>query len=167
MHRALTRDTLITLLLAGAFTRLVWAGGDSIPRAEDLSRLAAESKQRRIPILLVVSQYHCGYCERMKQEVLLPMQLSGDYVDRVLMRELMIDPGETVIDFAGKREDAAAFAARYKVNVTPTLLFLAPDGTEAAERIRGINTVDYLLFYIEQAIDAATEQMNSRTTASR
>jgi thioredoxin-related protein len=160
MHGSIIRVALFPILLAITGLRVTAAGADTLPFAEDLSRLAAESKHRGIPIMLVVTQYHCGYCERMKSEVLLPMRLSGEYEDRVLMRELMIDPGETVTDFQGRREAAATFAAHYRVSVTPTLLFLGPDGEEAAERIRGINTVDYLPLYIEEAIDAATKRMD-------
>lgn len=167
MHRSVIRAALISILLAIACVRVAAAGADTLPFAEDLNRLAAESKHRGIPIMLVVTQHQCGYCERMKSEVLQPMQLSGEYEERVLMRELTIDPGETVTNFQGRREEAATFAARYKVSVTPTLLFLAPDGEEAAERIRGINTVDYLLFYIEEAIDAATRRMGGGIAAAR
>lgn len=126
-----------------------------IPPVEDFQQLAREAEQRQLPILLMVSQYHCGFCERMKEEVLGPMMLSGDYTSRVLIRELLIDPGEYVTDLQGRRLSTEAFIARYQTRVTPTLLFLDAQGKEAAERIVGINTVDYLIFYIEDAIDEA------------
>jgi len=96
----------------------------------------------------------------MKEEVLEPMVLSGDYTARVLIRELRMDPGSYVTDFQGERLTAAAFSARYKTRVTPTLLFLDAQGQEAAERIVGINTVDYLLFYIEDAINKALNRQS-------
>jgi thioredoxin-related protein len=162
MHPSLLKSALIPILLLIVLLRVDSAFAAPIPYAEDLSQLAAEAKQRQIPIMLVVTQYHCGYCERMKHEVLQPMQLSGDYNDRVLMRELMIDPGEMVTNFQGRHEPASDFIGHYKVSVTPTLLFLDAGGKEAAERILGINTVDYLLFYIEDAIDKAAKTMTSK-----
>ena len=131
------------------------AAQGNLQLVEDFQQLGNEARQRQIPILLMVSQYHCGFCERMREEVLGPMVLSGDYTSRVLIRELRMDPGSTVRDFQGERLTAAAFSARYKTRVTPTLLFLDAQGKEAAERIVGINTVDYLLFYIEDAINEA------------
>ena len=131
-----------------------------LSQAEDLRGLGARANSLGIPILLMVSQYHCGYCELLKNEVLQPMLLSGEYQDRVLMRELLIDPGVTVGNFAGQRESAEAFSQRYQVQVTPTLLFLDGAGREVAEPILGVNTIDYLLFYIEDAIDTATREMN-------
>jgi thioredoxin-related protein len=130
-----------------------------LEQTADLQQLGEQSKSRQIPILLMVSQYHCGFCERMKQEVLNPMLLNGDDSNRVLMRELLIDAGESVVNFQGEREAAEQFSDRYKVRVTPTLLFLDSNGKEVAERILGVNTIDYLLFYIEDAIDTATQAM--------
>jgi thioredoxin-related protein len=152
---------LMLMLLAGP---LFAADAHSLPSAADLKRLGDNAEQRRIPILLMVSQYHCSFCELMKLEVLHPMRLSGDYTDRVLMRELLIDTGETVINFEGHRETAESFSSRYQVQVTPTLLFLDSDGNEVAERILGINTIDYLLFYIEEAIETAANTMLSEAS---
>jgi thioredoxin-related protein len=167
MHPSLLKSALIPILLLIALVRVDATFAAPIPHAENLRQLAAEAKQRQLPIMLVVTQDHCGYCERMKREVLQPMQLSGDYDDRVLMRELMMDPGEMVTNFQGRREPASAFIGHYKVNVTPTLLFLDASGEEAAERILGINSVDYLLYYIEDAIDKAKATMTSRLELAR
>ncbi len=150
---------LVALLLLTPAWTLHAEVNASLTPADDLQQLAKTARERRIPILLMVSQSHCGYCELMKNEVLIPMQLSGDYTERMLLREMMIDPGEMVTNFLGRRERADAFSRRYKVRVTPTLLFLDDRGEEAAERILGINTVDYLLFYIEEALDNALQAM--------
>jgi thioredoxin-related protein len=147
---------LIFLLLSSS---LVSAESELLLQASDLRELGGQAETRQIPILLMVSQDHCGFCKQMKQEVLNPMLLSGDETDRVLMRELLIDAGATVVNFQGQHEASKTFSSRYKVRVTPTLLFLDNKGEEVAERILGINTVDYLPFYIEGAIDQATQAM--------
>jgi thioredoxin-related protein len=72
---------------------------------------------------------------------------------------LPVEAGKTIINFKGRHEAAGEFRDRYKVQVTPTLLFLDGNGDEVAQRILGINTVDYLLFYIEDAIETATRAM--------
>ena len=43
--------------------------------------------------------------------------------------------------------------------MTPTLLFLDPDGTEIVPRIVGVNTVEMFGFYLDRAIDAARERL--------
>jgi thioredoxin-related protein len=134
--------------------------GKLIP-LEDIQQLSRESRQQQIPILLLVSQYHCSYCDRMKEEVLHPLQLDQEYRQRVLIRELSIDPGEMVTTLQGKRQAAVDFIDQYDVSVTPTLLFLDAKGREAAQRIIGINTVDFLFLYIDEAIDQATANIQS------
>ena len=152
--------TAVWLLVASPFTT---AEESLLKQASDMHALGKIAEQKRIPILLMVSQEHCGYCELMKQEVLDPMLLSEDYTEQVLMRELLIDPGESVINFAGRRQTAEAFSDGYSVWVTPTLLFLDPQGRQAAEPILGINTIDFLLFYIEDAIDSAKSTMATKS----
>ena len=129
-----------------------------LPIAEDLSKLGADAQRQQLPILLLVSQYHCEYCDLMKREILHPMRLNGDFRQRALMRELLIDAGEKVTNFQGQTVNAAEFADQYGVFVTPTLLFLDHTGHEAAERILGINTLDYLVFYIQAAIETAANK---------
>lgn len=85
------------------------------------------------------------------------MLINGDFEDRALVREIIIDAGEKVTDFAGNRVDAADFSQAYGVYVTPTLLFLNSLGKEAAEPILGINNLDYLLFYIQDGVDMAAK----------
>ncbi|MEW7984700.1 MAG: thioredoxin family protein [Candidatus Thiodiazotropha sp.] len=148
----------ILYLLSGSY---VAADVGKLTPLEDMRQLSWASKQKRIPILLMVSQYHCDYCDRMKEEVLQPLQLDQAYRHRVLIRELFIDPGEMVTTLQGKRQAADDFITQYNVSVTPTLLFLDAEGREAAQRIIGINTVDFLFLYIEAAIDQATAKILS------
>lgn len=144
--------TAVWLLMANPFLA---AEETLLQQARDMRALGKTAEQKSVPILLMVSQEHCGYCELMKQEVLDPMLLSEEYTDQVVMRELLIDPGERVINFAGRHQTAEDFSDGYNVWVTPTLLFLDPQGRQAAKPILGINTIDFLLFYIEDAIDSA------------
>jgi thioredoxin-related protein len=148
-------SALLWLMLLSS--RLISAEPVALPYATDLKQLGKQAADRDIPILLMASQHHCGFCDAMKKKVLLPMQLSGDYTHKVFIRELRIDPGEQVTNFQGQQESAKQFSHRYHVHVTPTLLFLDGYGHEVAERIIGINTVDYLPFYIEEAIETATK----------
>ncbi|MCG8015825.1 MAG: thioredoxin fold domain-containing protein [Candidatus Thiodiazotropha sp. 'RUGA'] len=145
----------VTLLLCLLLLSPAYADQSVIPQVHDLQKLAIEASKKKLPIVLLISQYHCGYCDRMKQEVLYPMSISGDFEQTALVRELMVDEGEMVNDFQGNRVAASAFSQRYSVFVTPTLLFLDNRGEEAAERILGINTMDYLLFYILNAAETA------------
>ena len=130
-----------------------------VQQATDLAADGAMGRDRGLVILLMLSQEHCGWCDLLKREQLLPMLKSGRYEERVLIRELRIDPGDQVQDFAGQPLGGARFASRYGVYVAPTLLFLGPDGRELSRRIVGINTPELFGWYLDQAIDEARQAL--------
>ncbi len=155
---------LLALLLA--LTPLACATGPTVPLARDLAadgRLAAE---RGLPILLVVAASDCPYCIRLEEDFLKPMLISGDYDDRVIIRKIEIDRGGLLRDFDGRMVTASELAERYRASLTPTLLFLDPEGRELVERMVGLTTPDFFGGYLDQAIDAAGETLRARTRAA-
>jgi len=116
---------------------------------------AALSHREKIPIVLLVSQAYCPFCIQIKNEILGPMILSGDYENRILIREIFIDRGSKVRDFNGQESDSNMFINRYNVDLTPTLLFLNPKGEEITERIVGIQTPELFYFYVDSAVQEA------------
>ena len=83
------------------------------------------------------------------------MIVSGEFHNRLLIREIYINLGGRIRDFKGEELDNSSFALGYKVYLTPTLLFLGPDGNELTERIVGIQTPEMFYFYVERAIQEA------------
>jgi thioredoxin-related protein len=134
-----------------------------LPIARDLHALGLIAKEKNQPILLSLAQQDCPYCEKLKAEILRPMLISGEYEHKIMMREFLMDPWEQAVDFSGRKVAAPTVAERYKVWVTPTLLFLSPEGDELAPRILGINTVEMYSFYVDEAIDKAQNAMQSRS----
>lgn len=130
-----------------------------IPRAVNLQADGELSGRVGVPVMLVVTQRFCSYCEQLKSEVVRPMIFSGEYVDMVIIRELRVDDHDAVIDFDGKPRDAAEIAARYKAWVTPTLLFLGPGGIQRSEAIKGYNTPGMFSYYVDEAIAEASRKI--------
>jgi hypothetical protein len=64
-----------------------------------------------------------------------------------------------VIDLTGRSVATDQFATRYGVSMTPTLLFLNPDGVEIGERLVGIWSEDFYGYFIDNRIDAARESL--------
>lgn len=123
--------------------------------AKDLSADATIARRDKMPILLLVSQDHCPFCDQIKREILGPMIVSGEYRDSLLIREIFIDLGTSVRDFKGKELDSSTFALQYRVYLTPTLLFLDPDGNELIERMVGIQTPEMFFFYVDHSVQEA------------
>lgn len=126
-----------------------------VPVATDLRQLAAQASDRRLPILLTFSAINCSYCELLEEDFLEPMLLGGEYTDKIIIRKLILDDGSTVDDLSGKRVFATQLSDRYRVFVTPTMLFLDADGRELAERMVGINTPELFGGYLDNCIETA------------
>ena len=134
---------------------------DEVPLVDDLSALGRNARRRRLPIVLLVSRSDCPYCALLKDEVLNPMVKSREYDDRAVLGELMLDSEEPLRGFQGEYELRDDVASRLDADLTPTLLFLAPDGSELAPRILGVNTLELFGFYVDRAIESARARLGA------
>jgi thioredoxin-related protein len=163
-----------TLLIA----TLLWAGalvpastraedGGQLLEADNFALLGERAATDQLPIVIAVVAEGCPYCDLLEREFLKPMIISGDYEGkRALLRTLHMDHPEQRIDFNGKSMTALEIARHYKVFVTPTLLFLSGDGHELAERMIGINSVDYFGAYLDAAIDESLSRLRAPRAVS-
>jgi len=152
------------LLAAWLACTCVAAGAQEHGRAElevarDLAADGARARSAGVPILLAVTREDCRYCEKLKRYVLVPMLRSGEYGDKVLMRELVIEPSTRVRHFDGRLAGSAEIAESLNATLSPTVLLLDPDGRELEPPIRGINDVEFYGFYLDEAIGRAREAM--------
>jgi hypothetical protein len=95
------------------------------------------------------------------------MLLGGDYRDKVIIRKLELYPGATVTDFNGQLTSASELSDRYRVFVTPTLLFVDGNGKELAERMIGINTPELYGGYLDNCIETALRYIRDPEAAAR
>lgn len=147
------------LILIAAFTSEAWAA-DNL-RSRDLSILAESAKREGLPILLIVSQHYCPFCVRLKEEIILPMQISGDYNNKVFMAEIMLDSNQKILDFKADMVRPGDIADSYKVWVTPTLLFLDHTGREVHKRMLGVNTIEMYGYFLDESLAAALQAVRN------
>jgi thioredoxin-related protein len=137
--------------------------GDSrhtpLTEATDLAADAITARKEQKIILLLVSQQHCPYCTVVKKQVLLPMNGSREYTDRLIIRELFIDLGTSVRSFQGDLQKSRDLAYGYGVDLTPTLLFLGPNGEELTSRRTGVGNMEYYHYLLDKSIDEALKNM--------
>ncbi len=149
----------------GGLLLLLWlssaAGAAEVPESGDLAADGRLARSLGVPLLVVFSAEHCGYCELLEAEILRPMILSGEYDDRVVIRKVMLDEGSELRDFDGRQVETDALMVRYDISVTPTMLFLGPDGRELVPRIVGINTPELFGGRVDAAIEAAAERLRA------
>ena len=158
-----SRCKWVLLLFAAALASSANAGPQKgVPLARDLRSAADQAEAACIPLLLEFAADYCEYCVLLEEEVLKPMLLDRDYDQRVLVRKLTIDQAARLRDFAGHRVTAAQLAERYRISVTPTLIFVDRRGHELTERMVGVTTLEFYAGYLDRALDSASETLRER-----
>ncbi|MGD8567616.1 MAG: thioredoxin fold domain-containing protein [Gammaproteobacteria bacterium] len=140
-------------------------GEMDVPEATDLALLSLQSSQQNVPILIMYAAEYCEYCERLEAEVLGPMYESGQYLDQVIIRKVMIDRTGDIRDFNGNPIDAAKFADQRGIEVTPTVQFVDAKGNELVPEMVGYNTPDLYAGYVDNAISKSRAAIMSAQAA--
>lgn len=163
--RLIPRRTALLALLGAALCSAAAQSAEmtitEVPPAQDLRALGQLSQRAGLPILIEVAMDHCPWCARLEEEFLLPMLRSGDYSDRVIMRRIDLDLRTPLVDFDGRPVSPQAFAGRYRVRLTPTVLLLDGRGRELAEPLVGLTTPDFYGGYLDAAIDESLARLRS------
>ncbi len=128
--------SLVLLPLLGVFG-CSDAKESNILTVEHLAQLAIEAKEKNIPIMLFVTAPYCGYCHQLERDVIVPMLKNPRYAPLVLVRRFDLSK-DSITDFDGNTKDSMRIATRYKAQLTPTLVFLSPDGQQLTEHILGV-----------------------------
>ncbi|MBV1931905.1 MAG: thioredoxin fold domain-containing protein [Porticoccaceae bacterium] len=119
------------------------------------------------PVVLYISRTDCHFCYLLEEEVLNPLLRSGEYTDKIIFRNLVLDSTELVVDFKGNLVAPADMARILEVELTPTLLFLNNENQELLPRIVGYQRSEYYFYYLEETIHNAIEVINTASGEKR
>jgi thioredoxin-related protein len=151
-----------TFLRSGILVLLLMSGGAAFSSSsadvlatDDWSAEAAEARRFGAPILILFSDDDCGYCERLKKDVLEPLARRGELRSFAGIRELDIDRGGKIIDFDGEKIRTRLFVKRYGVYATPTLMLVDYRGRSLGTPVVGFNDREEYIPYLEQFVDVA------------
>lgn len=106
--------------------------------------------------MVLFSDEHCGYCERLKTEVLDPLVKRGELKNVATIRELDIGSGGKVGDFDGEKIRTRIFVSRYDVYATPTLMLVDHQGRLLGTPIVGFNNREDYAPYLADLIEKFT-----------
>ncbi len=124
-------------------------------KIQDLRDTAKLAQSKNLPILIMFGTDECPYCYLLKEDFLVPMLISGDYTDKVIIREAHISPGADIIDFSGKKMNIDEFSTRYGVTLFPTMVFVDSTGQVLVKNIVGITTPSLFGGTLDDSIDSA------------
>lgn len=99
--------------------------------AEDVAGATKAGKR----LAIIVSQRGCIYCKRMAEEYFTDAKIVGYVRDNFEIIHLDLFGAKEVTDFDGAKLGEKAFAQKYGVRLTPTILFLPESGD-------GLGTLD-------------------------
>jgi thioredoxin-related protein len=148
---------IVTCALLGAAPAM-----GQLQQADDLAQVAAEARDKRIPVLVAFMQQSCPYCAVARRNHLLPLQSDPLWRNRVLIREVDVDRNTSMRDFSGAATTHRAFARLHDVRKVPTLIVFDADGKSVGSPLVGLLTEDFYRLYIEQAIESGLTRMRGR-----
>ena len=125
-----------------------------LPSAQYLPDELAAALVRRQPLLVMVSLEGCVYCRIARQSHLAPMHRSGQPMVQIDMRSDL-----RVVDFEGRSTTHDELARRWKIAITPTLLFFGPGAREVADRMEGAYQPDFYGPYLEDRLVQARQRL--------
>ena len=154
-------SSIFIILLLSFYSHLLLAGHKSdshrpeLVKIKDLRDTAKLAQSRNLPILIMFGTDECPYCRMLKEDFLIPMLISGDYTDKIIIREAHISYGADIIDFSGKKISIGEFSARYGVTLFPTMVFIDSTGLVLVKKIIGITTPSLFGGTLDDSIDKA------------
>jgi len=143
------------------------ANSDAYPTSNlkeltDLEQLAKQARQQNLPILLSVGAQWCAFCHQLRDEVLAPMALGGDYEGRFMfMRYLSIDDHQPIKGISGKPVIKYQLAESYGADLTPTVIFIDGNGKEVGDKIIGISNIELFSALIHNRLNQAYKNMGN------
>ena len=136
-------------------------------KIKDIRDTARQAQSRKLPILIMFGTDECPYCKLLKEDFLIPILISGDYTDKVIIREAHIAYGETITDFSGKTISMDQFRARYGVTLFPTMVFVDSNGQTLIKNIIGITTPSLFGGTLDDSIDEALLLTSKKLTSKK
>jgi len=152
---------VVSWLFALASALSLHAAEVEISAADNLTRTGQLSRQQGIPTVVFVSREACPYCRTLRNKILLPMQRARKFDNRAILVEMNLDRTGPLTGFENSQMTAQAFGDLYRAGITPTLLFLDPEGREISRRIVGISNLELYGYYLQQSIDEALLNIRS------
>ncbi|MES9813097.1 MAG: thioredoxin fold domain-containing protein [Candidatus Thiodiazotropha sp.] len=134
------------------------SSADPALTTDDWSDLSNIARETHLPILVVFNADTCGYCQRLRDEVIVPLAYESDH-GLPLIREFDIYSSGKIIDFNGDPIRSRQFKNRYNIYAVPTLMILDPDGNPLVDPIVGYNSQDEYLELLRTSLIASFQAL--------
>ena len=133
----------------------------AVKQVADLIADGREASKKQVPVLIMFSMTHCGYCRQVEEDFLKPMLRNSDYDGKVLIRKIVLDSGRSLVDFKGQLHDAEDVGDEYHVAMVPTLILFDANGKKLSDPIVGLANPYYYGGNLDAAIDSSLQKIRA------
>jgi len=126
----------------------------------NLKKASEQAAKLNVPIMLVFMDDDCEDCESIKDEVLKPMQISGDYQDKIVVITINIQ-NDKIIDFTGAVNKIETLTNRYDLELTPSVSFVDAVGKTLIPPISGLSNLEYYGSLVDEGIEKANIKLQN------
>ena len=123
--------------------------------------ISALSKQKQIPIVIMVDQEDCPYCDKVESEFFAAILAGKEFDDKAIIGKMSLDDGHYVVTETNEKMPSREFLHAFAADFTPTILFLDSEANELVEKMVGLSTPDYYGYYLEKAIKLSYQRLNA------
>ena len=141
---------------------LAIAASAELPRAENLQTDAQQAATEKKPIVLFFTLPNCSYCRIVRYDYFLPLLKQRTGNEQPIIREISVTGQNRVTLFDGQSVSEAALAERYKVQMTPTVLFVNHEGDIVGNSILGGDHTNYIALFDKSLAEASTKMAGKR-----
>jgi thioredoxin-related protein len=138
------------------------AASAELPRADNLQTDAQQAITDKKPIVLFFTLPNCSYCRIVRYDYFLPLLKQRTGNDQPIIREISVTGKNSVTLFDGQRVSEAELAERYKVTMTPTVLFVNHEGDVVGNSILGGDHTNYIALFDKSLAEASTKIAGKR-----
>jgi len=151
------RAALLALgaLAAGGAVRAA-SSPTAIALARDFVDDGRRARLARVPIVVLYSLPGCPYCEEIRRSHLAPMLREPGAAAKVIIRQVDVNGGQSLVGFSGEATTHAGFAATRGVKMAPVVHFLSPVGESTAPPLVGMLLPDFYAAYFDASFEAAS-----------
>ena len=156
-----------TLAIIGLVRCCFASDSDPLPYVEivtnsDLQSDGKLSQDSQKPILILFSMEGCAYCRYVEEEHLKPMLRNSTYNQKVIIRRVMTNNLDEVIDFDGHRISTMELSERYHAMVTPTVVFVDHKGVELSPRLLGVSNTEFYGGDIDEGLEISLRKIRKQ-----
>ncbi len=153
------------LILIIIKSNTLMAEGLLLPPAEDFFIDSQKSIRNITPILIMFSVPECGYCKKIKEEVLGPMAKIEEYKDKIIIRHVDSSSNREINNFFNDKVSENDFSFSYAIDLFPTIILVDNYGV-ILDKMIGVIIEDYYWMYLDEAINNSTNKLKQQLAAN-